>query len=76
MKVWQNGRQVLTSQLFMTQSDSDAVYANAGYKGKQDTTNERDSIARQAGAGLAGLTITNSFSGGKDIASARLVLKQ
>lgn len=76
VKVWQNGKQVLTTQLFVTQADADTVYATSGYKGKQDTTNARDSIAKQAGSGLAGLTIKNTFANGKDTASAQLVLKQ
>lgn len=76
VKVWQNGKQVLTTQLFVTQADADTVYAATGYKGKQDTTNARDQIAQQAGSGLAGLTIKNTFANGKDTASAQLVLKQ
>lgn len=76
VKVWQNGKQVLTTQLFVTQADADTVFATAGYKGKQDTTNARDQIAQQAGSGLAGLTMKNSFANGTDTASAQLVLKQ
>lgn len=76
VKVWQNGKQILTTQLFVTQADADTVFATAGYKGKQDTTNARDQIAQQAGSGLAGLTIKNSFANGTDTASAQLVLKQ
>lgn len=76
VKVWQNGKQVLTSQFFVSQADSDTVFATTGYKGKQDTTNARDGIAKQAGSGLAGLTINNTFAGGKDAASVQLVLKQ
>lgn len=76
VKIWQNGKQVLTTQLFVTQRDADTVFATAGYKGKQDTTNARDQIAQQAGSGLAGLTIKNTFANGIDTASAQLVLKQ
>lgn len=74
VKVWTNGREVLTSQLFVTQQDADLVYATAGYKGTQDTTNARDRIAQEAGSGLAGLTLVNTFSGGKDSAAAQLVI--
>lgn len=74
VKVWQNGQQVLTSQFFVSQTDADTVYATAGYKGAQDTTNEQDRIAQGAGSGLAGLTITNSFSGGIDNAAVQLVI--
>ena len=74
VKVWEGDQQVLTSQFFVTQADADTVYATAGYKGTQDTTNEQDRIAQQTGSGLAGLMITNSFANGVDLASARLVL--
>lgn len=76
VKVWLNGKQVLTTQLFVTQADADTVFATTGYKGKQDTTNARDQIAQQAGSGLSGLMIKNTFANGKDTASAQLVLKQ
>lgn len=75
VKVWQNGQQVLTSQFFVTQTDADTVYATAGYKGTQDTTNEQDRIAQGAGSGLAGLTIANNFANGIDNASVQLVLR-
>lgn len=74
VKVWDGDQQVLTSQFFVTQADADSVYATPGYKGSQDTTNEQDRIAQEAGAGLTALTIANSFVGGTDTAAARLVL--
>lgn len=74
VKVWENGQQVLTTQLFVSKADADTVYATTGYKGEQNTTNEQDRIAQQAGSGLAGLTLVNNFSNGSDTATAQLVI--
>lgn len=74
VKVWENGKEILTTQLFVPQEDADVVYATAGYKGTQDTTNSQDRIAQQAGSGLAGLTLVNSFEGNSDVAIAQLVV--
>lgn len=74
VKIWENDQQVLTTQLFVTKADADAVFATTGYKGTQNTTNEQDRIAQQAGSGLAGLTLKNSISGGSDVATAQIVI--
>jgi protocatechuate 3,4-dioxygenase beta subunit len=74
VKVWQDGQQVLTTQLFVSKADADSVYATAGYKGEQNTTNEQDRIAQQAGANLAGLTLVNNFTTSSDAATAQLVI--
>lgn len=74
VKVWEDGQEVLTTQLFVSKADADTVYATTGYKGEQNTTNEQDRIAQQAGANFAGLTLVNNFTNGFDIATAQLVI--
>lgn len=49
VKIWENGSEVLTTQLFVTKADADTAFATAGYKGEQNTTNEQDRIAQQLG---------------------------
>jgi protocatechuate 3,4-dioxygenase beta subunit len=51
MKIFLNQAEVLTSQLYFPDALSDAIYANqsAYRRGKRDTLNSDDRIARQAG---------------------------
>ncbi|BAU98786.1 twin-arginine protein translocase subunit TatC [Aurantimicrobium minutum] len=74
VKIWENGSEVLTTQLFVTKSDADTAFATAGYKGEQNTTNEQDRIAQQLGSQISNLMLTNNFTGSTVSSQAQIVL--
>lgn len=77
VKVWRGGKQVLTTQYFVTKADADKVYKNfTPYttKGLQDTTNSSDNIARSIGSKLSSVTLKNIFSSKSVKSSAKIVL--
>ena len=74
VKIWENGSEVLTTQLFVTKADADTAFATAGYKGEQNTTNEQDRIAQQLGSQISNLMLANNFSGSTVSSQAQIVL--
>ena len=74
VKIWKNGSEVLTTQLFVTKADADTAFATAGYKGEQNTTNEQDRIAQQLGSQISNLMLTNNFSSSTLSSQAQIVL--
>ncbi|AXE54836.1 intradiol ring-cleavage dioxygenase [Aurantimicrobium sp. MWH-Uga1] len=74
VKIWENGSEVLTTQLFVTKADADTAFATAGYKGEQNTTNEQDRIAQQLGSQISNLMFTNNFRGSTVSSQAQIVL--
>lgn len=71
LKLWRNGRQVLTTQVFGTDAQNAAVMAKAPYnaRGPQRVTNANDMVLRRMGSGQIDYF---TYANGK--ASAKVVL--
>ena len=75
-KVWRDGKEVLTSQLFASDAVTTKIYAMAPYavRGNQAVNNARDGIYRGYGSSVSLVTMKVVASTKRITASAKLVI--
>jgi protocatechuate 3,4-dioxygenase beta subunit len=75
-KVWRDGKEVLTSQLFASDTVTTKIYAMAPYaaRGNQAVNNARDGIYRGYGSSISLVTMKVAASTKRITASAKIVI--